>query len=344
MIPYYNTDLSGESNLNRAKRRVISQMSRAYATYPASFMSESDLKYSRRMDTTIAGILNQIESIGSSFDTIIDSIDFDGYNSSYKSSAEYIEDLSYLRTLVDESIPKLNRYFDFIYKNLSNLTLADFLTIKKALEDLADRYFALKHVSIRDPSAPNLQALFRFVDDERKGGDDMSGGAGGRPRGRPRKEEPKPGVDIASYFTARPSLPPGIPSIPDVAETKGETENIRQEIREVEGDTRVRPDQRRFLRPFTTTRLAIRPKEEGDIFIEREVLWRYWSKLIEAMEGVAGIFTKWLAITASFNESRPSLKPSSKMSDRVGVDEETGEMVGGRYYDASRPYIPPMYV
>lgn len=355
MIPFYNTDLSGESNLNRAKRRVISQMSRAYSSYPASFLTDKDVRYSRRMDMTISGILNQIDTISSALDTIADSLDFDGYNSSFKSSAEYIEDLAYLRTLVDESIPKLNRYFEFLYKNISTLSLADFISIKKALEGLAEKYFDLKRMSIRDENASSVFGIFRYIDDERSSGlpkedDDMFGGAGGRPRGRPRKIKPEDAVgsqDISQFFTPATAVPttPATMITPSFFDDEDE---VKEEVsrQETKDDRRVRTDQRKFLRPSPTTRLTFerRPKEEGDVLIERSVLWSYWKKLIDLMEGATGIFPRWFSISQTFNEKRPTLKVSPATSDKVEVDEDTGELLGGRYYDAGKPYIPPMYV
>ena len=126
MIPSYNTDLTGEYNLNLAKKRVVNKMKKTYSEYPTEYMTSELLMETNKIDSTINNVYNLLDKLINIFNEMIDSVVTNGNKSEFKSEDDYFIVLSYLRTLSTEDVPKLTRYLDFLFSSLNVIKISDF--------------------------------------------------------------------------------------------------------------------------------------------------------------------------------------------------------------------------
>lgn len=326
MIPRYNSDLTGESNLNVSKRRVINKLMQTYSEYPEVYMTENAYKENRKLETILNTIFTNMDVVLILFSELIDGIDSNGMASEFTDEGEYNDHLSAMRDLTQEQIPKLKRGLEIVYSNIDNLKLKDFNKLNDYIKEIRNSYNILKGLVIKDINADNLYDFFKFLEPNVTGY--LKGGVGKKGRSGRKKKEPEPSKseDIMKYLTKK-----GKKGEEDDEEEK-EEEELQEEKSGVEfGEDNIyeyEPDESLMsdVYNYSINRASIREK---------------WSKLIDLLEGVSGIFNRWFNLVRIYNEKRPSLKPNPKQSMREEVDEE---MEGGFIYDASLPYYPNKYI
>lgn len=337
MIPRYNTDLTGESNLNVSKRRIINKLVQTYSEYPEVYLTESAYRDNKKLETMLNSIYTNMDLILLLFKESIDGINTNGDASEFNDEGEYEDHIIALRQLITQEIPKLRRALEVIYSNIDSLKLKDFNKINEYINEISNLYAVLKSLVIKDLNADNLYDFFKFLEDNISGY--LKGGAGKKGRsGRKKKPEPESkSENIMKYLTKgkkkemeeEDEEDEGEDEVIDLAELEAEFEKLQK------GEAGV------AFNPQLENVYEYEPDESlgSDIYdytIDRAKIKDVWIKLMILLEGANGVFTRWNALKRIYNEKRPSLKPNPKQSMREDKEDKE-EMEGGYIYDASLP-------
>jgi hypothetical protein len=328
MIPYYNTDLTGESNLNVSKRRVMSKLTQTYSQYPEVYMTQTDYKDNKKLESTLNTIFNNMDIILILFSDLIENIYSNGSASEFVNEGEYNIHILSLRDLLLEQLPKLNRALEIFYTNIDNVKLKDFNKLNDYFKEIKNVYTTLKGLVIKDINADNLYDFFKFLEPNVSGylkGGGRRNGSKNKP-----KETPMPSENIMRFLSnvRAEEAEKAKKTKKRAEEAEEKEEGLLQEVKEDEDEEEAVQEEQLQKKIM---------EDVYDYVIDRANLKDKWVKLIDLFESENGIFNKWNELVRIYNEKRPSLRPNPNSSMRQ-------EMEGGCMYDASLPFCPNKYI
>lgn len=333
MIPYYNTDLTGESNLNVSKRRVMSKLTQTYSQYPEVYMTQTDYKDNKKLESTLNTIFNNMDIILILFSDLIENIYSNGSASEFVNEGEYNIHILSLRDLLLEQLPKLNRALDIFYENIDNVKLKDFNKLNDYFREIKNVYTTLKGLVIKDINADNLYDFFKFLEPNISGY--LKGGAGKKGmKWRKKSTTPAMPSENIMRFLSNVRAEEGRKTKKSLKglqaeEPEEKEEGLLQEEKEEDEDEEEAVQEEQLQKKIM--------EDVYDYVIDRANLKEKWVKLIDLFESENGIFNKWNELVRIYNEKRPSLRPNPNSSMRE-------EMEGGCMYDASLPFCPNKYI